>query len=51
MSLEMRCPEHPAYVGKYVPGAEGRVGPAIEGGAQSCSDCWELYRMAHEDQS
>jgi hypothetical protein len=41
MSLELRCPVHPAYEGKVVPST-------VASSAQTCADCWELYRMKHE---
>jgi hypothetical protein len=39
MTLELRCPKHPKYDGKERPRT------------QACSDCWELFRIRHENQT
>jgi hypothetical protein len=51
MALVLRCPQHPAYNGARVPGTSALIdpaGPDPAQGAQSCPDCWEVYRRAHE---
>ena len=56
MSLELRCPRHPSYNGYLKPGDTSLIEPAPgtidfpdpARGSQSCPDCWELYRKAHE---
>lgn len=54
MTLELRCPNHPGYLGVRKPGDTGLqpgygsdTDPAR--GSQACRDCWELYRRRHED--
>lgn len=53
MTLVIRCSEHPAYNGSRKPGDTALqkgwgsdTDPAR--GSQTCRDCWELYRRAHE---
>jgi hypothetical protein len=54
MALELRCPAHPEYRGVRKPGdtalQDGLVAPSPDParGAQSCPDCWELFRLKHE---
>ena len=47
MALVLRCEKHPGYDGAGVPGAALDLQPAYAG-AQSCPDCWEVYRRGHE---
>lgn len=37
MALTLRCPKHPTYTG-------------TSRQPHTCADCWELYRLVHEDQ-
>jgi hypothetical protein len=36
--LQLRCPQHLEYDGKERP-------------PQACRDCWELFRIVHEDKA
>lgn len=50
--LTLRCPTHPAYNGSRKPGESAMITPTPVDparGAQNCADCWELFRLVHED--
>lgn len=45
--LELRCPNHPGYLGDHVPGTHG-LEESTNRGSGSCADCFELFRRVQE---